>query len=220
MRRYAGWSLTLLGLAVFLLFTGGCGSSKPSRFYTLNPMVPASSSGSVRNTPLSGSCPTIGIVLVEIPDYLDRPQIVTRNADNGLKIAEFDRWGGELQKDIARVLAETMSTSLTGNSIFIQTGRRAIPADYRITVHVTRFEGIPGNAIWLKAMWTILEKDGRHVVVRGELDHREPVPGSDYEATVAAMSRAVDRLGKEIAGAVKPMLTRDVGTQQAGASRQ
>jgi hypothetical protein len=189
-----------------LLLLGGC-TSKSARFYTLNPVLPSASSGKLQSALLSDPPSVIGIVSVEIPDYLDRPQIVTRNENNELKLAEFDRWGGELQKDIARVLAETMSAVLPGRNVFVLTGRRAMLADYRITVQVTRFDPMPDNVIWLNAIWAVHKKDDTSVAVRGESTLTEPIKGSGYEATVAAMSRTIDKLGAEIAGAMKPVLT-------------
>jgi uncharacterized lipoprotein YmbA len=71
---------------------------------------------------------------------------------------------------------------------------------------VTRFDPTPGNVVVLKAEWTVLAKDGHQVVMRGESNLDEPIQGRDYEATVAAMSRAVDRLGREISSAMEPGL--------------
>ncbi|MGD0231129.1 MAG: PqiC family protein, partial [Syntrophorhabdales bacterium] len=200
MRRYAPW-IMLFCIALLLLLPAGCGTSQASRFYTLNPVTTGPAF-----PPSSGPAASIAIQSVEIPDYLDRPEIVTRNGNNGLELAEFDRWAGELQKDIARVLAETMSARLPENNVFVLTGRRVAPADYTITVHVTRFDPVPGNAVRLKAMWTIMGKDGSHLVARGESSLSEPIQGQNYGAIVAAMSRAVDQLGKELVGAMKPML--------------
>ncbi len=213
MRSYECWRIMILCLAITLLLGVGC-NSKPARFYTLNPVVPASSPGPNQNTALLGPPANIGIVSVEIPDYLDRPQIVTRNPNNELKLAEFDRWAGDLQNDIARVLAETMSYRLADNGVFVLTGRRTLPSEYRITVHVDRFEAIPGQQVWLKAVWTVWEKDARRILIRGESNISETAQGSDYAATVTAMSRSVDRLGAEIADAMKPGLVRSAAVRQ------
>lgn len=212
MRRHAPWRIPLLGLLPLLLLLGGCGSTKSSRFYTLNPVTTTNPGLSVQPTPPSTAPSSVAILPVEIPDYLDRPQIVTRNPNNGLEVAEFDRWAGDLQRDIARVLAETMSARLPENSVFVMTGSRAIPADYRVVVHVTRFDPTPGDAVVLKAVWTVLGKDGRRILARGESNLSEPIQGRDYDATVAAMSRTVDRLGMEIAGAMQPMLARNASS--------
>lgn len=124
MRRDAR-SAPVLALLLSFLLLAGC-ASKSSKFYTLDPAARMPSSGPVPVAP-PGPASSISLVSVEIPDYLDRPQIVTRNEKGGLEIAEFDRWAGELQKDIARVLAETMSASLPESRVFVLTGRRIVP---------------------------------------------------------------------------------------------
>ncbi len=199
--------LILFGLVLLQLALGGCGRSVSSRFYTLSPVPvqpvgPASAIGDTGSTTLI----TIGIMPVEIPDYLDRPQIVTRNSENGLLLAEYDRWGGDLRTDIARVLAETLSAQLPPESVTILTGRRSTPADYNIAVQVKRFEPVPGSNIWLYAQWAITEKQGQPVLIRRHSDLHEPVAGQGYPETVDAMSRAVDRLGMEMATALAPVL--------------
>jgi uncharacterized lipoprotein YmbA len=219
MRKHLHSDLTLLTVVLFVLLLGSC-ASKSARFYSLNPvMSPSSHVSAVQERSSSDPRPSIGIVLVEIPDYLDRPQIVTRNASNEIELAEFDRWAGELQKDVARVLAETMSAALPEDSVFVLTGRRAVPADYRITVQIARFDPMPDNVVWLKAMWTVLGKDPSHIAIRGESNLTEPIQGTGYGATVAAMSRAIDKLGTEIAGVMKPMLARNASTYSAEATR-
>lgn len=87
-------------------------------------------------------------------------------------------------------------------------GDASSPADYRVTVQVSRFEATPGEVVWFKALWTVLKSDGRHVAVRGESNIAEPLQGRDHAAVVAAMSRAVDRLGTDIAQAMRPLLAR------------
>ncbi len=219
MRRHDCRCLIILGLAITLLLAGGC-ASKSARFYTLNPVIPTSSPGPTQNTALLGPPSSIGIISVEIPDYLDRPQIVTRSPNNELKLAEFDRWAGDLQNDIARVLAETMSYQLADNGVFVLTGRRTLPSEYRITVQIDRFEAVPGEQVWLKALWTVWEKDGRRVLMRGGSNISETAQGSDYGATVAAMSRSVDRLGAQIADAMKPNLERSAAVRRGQALAQ
>ena len=196
MRRCIGKAL-LLGL-ISALCLWGCGTDKSSRFYTL---IPAGSAG---NPSLAGPPLYIAISSVGIPDYLDRPQIVTRDGKDELKIAEFDRWAGELQNDITRVLAETLASSFPGYRVFILTGRHAMPADYSITVQVARFDPAPGQGVWLKAQWTVLEKESDKIVSYGESSLTEPLPDSSYQTIVTAMSRAVDRLGREIGAAFPP----------------
>ena len=49
------------------------------------------------------------VASVRLPQYLERPQIVTRSGDNRLQLAEFDQWGGNLYQDMTRVLAQNLA---------------------------------------------------------------------------------------------------------------
>lgn len=214
----------ILILSVLVLLQtalGSCGRSAPTRFYTLSPVqsavpaAPAAAMGDTGRTPQI----TIGIMPVEIPDYLDRPEIVSRDTSNGLSLAEYDRWAGDLRNDIARILAERLSAQLPQERVFILTGRRSTPADYHIAVQVRRFEPVPGESIWLKAQWAVTEKSGQSVLLRRDSDLREPISGQGYPQTVAAMSRAVDNLGQEMAAALKPALAKAPDSNAAAERR-
>jgi len=52
-------------------------------------------------------------------NYLDRPHIVSRAGRNKLKLSEFDRWAGSLERDVARVLVEDISSLLPADRFSI-----------------------------------------------------------------------------------------------------
>ncbi|MCB1821939.1 MAG: membrane integrity-associated transporter subunit PqiC, partial [Candidatus Competibacteraceae bacterium] len=81
-----------------LFMLAGCGSTPPTAFYTLSPL---SASLPTAQTSASRSDVTIGVGPVTVPEFLDRPQIVTRTTANRLDVDEFHRWGGSLQEDFA-----------------------------------------------------------------------------------------------------------------------
>jgi uncharacterized lipoprotein YmbA len=77
------------------------------------------------------------------------------------------------------------------------------PIDYQVEVEVTRFEGdADGNAL-LTARWSIFGKGMRELLVRRRSRFSEPAGGQDYEALVAAMSRTLANLSREIATAIE-----------------
>jgi len=78
------------------------------------------------------------------------------------------------------------------------------PTTYRIPVSIDRFDGVPGESIVLSAFWAVIMKMDKqeNVLVARESMISEAVDGKGYDALVAAMGRAVERLGKEIADSV------------------
>jgi len=189
-------------LGICLFAWGGCASSKMARFYTLSPL---SGAGEPSKTVPGGQGIAVAVGPVAIPDYLDRPQILTRSGTREIKLAEFDRWAGSLEEDISRVLAENLSVLLAKDHVTVlRWGRDAypFPAEYRVGIDVTRFEGTIGESVTLAAQWSVSGEGDKKILVARESIVKEPVGGQDYDALVAAMSRALAGLSRDIADAV------------------
>jgi uncharacterized lipoprotein YmbA len=178
-----------LSLAVLL---AACGSSPPARFYTLAAPVPAAGTRT-----LDGPAITVGPV--SIPEAIDRPQMVTHRAANEVRVDEFARWAAPLRAEIGRVLGEHLS-ALRPDARIAATAAAPFKADYRIALDVRRFELAPGEAATLDAVWTLSAADKTLRSTRVVLV--EPVRGDGLDALVAAQSRALERLAREIAPAL------------------
>ena len=188
----------LFTLALVVMILTGCASSSSSKFYQLNPVQ---NKTSVTGDVSSDQSQVIAIGPVRIPDYLDRPQIVTRSGKNELKLSEFDRWAGSLENDVNRVLVEDISSLLPAGCFSVvhwtpYLGSQ-VPASYRVEVIVDRFEGALGDSVLLKAQWRIFAKDRSLILEKGS-QVREQVNGSSYDELVAAMSSALERLSRDI----------------------
>lgn len=195
-----------LTLGVSLIALGGCASTKPTRFYVLS-SLPRSESN---QADLAKRGVAIGIRPVELPKYLDRPQIVTRVNRNQLDIAEFDQWAEPLKNNFGNVIAENLSTLVPTNRIAVFPWNKSTPIDYQLTVEVSRFEAGASGDSQLAARWSILGKNGKKVILHRKSKFSEPVAGGseagdghDYKATVSAMNRALESLSREIAEAIK-----------------
>ena len=190
----------ILGICLFAL--GGCASSKVARFYTLSPL---SAPGEPSRTIPAEQGIAVAVGPVAIPDYLNRPQILTRSGPSEHKLAEFERWAGSLEEDISRVLAENLSVLLSPDNVTVlRWGRDAtsFPAEYRVGVDVTRFVGTIGESVTLAARWTVTQEGDKKILSARESIVKEPVEGPNYDALVGAMSRALATLSREIAAAI------------------
>jgi len=68
---------------------------------------------------------------VELPEYLDRPQIMTCESRNELQFAEFDRWAGSLEKAFSRVLAVNLSILLSTDRVAVYPWKTT-PIDHQV----------------------------------------------------------------------------------------
>lgn len=200
MKKHHVNHLTLVSLFFLLMAISGCGSTPPSKFYTLHSLGDL---GTKQQSTAAVPGISVGIRPIEIPDYLDRTQIVTRDGLNELKIAEFERWSGSLRENINMILAENISILLASDRILSYPWDPAVKIDYWIAVNVIRLEGVPGDHVSLKAQWTISSsKEDKETVIRIS-DLREKISENSYEAMVAAMSRTFESLSREIASEIK-----------------
>lgn len=209
MKRVLNHSLAL-ALATGILAVAGCGETLPTRFYVLSYDF-----GSMAGEPSTIAREGIGVGVgpVELPQYLDRPHIVTRSSGNKLELAEFDQWGGRLKDNFTRVLAENLSVELSTDRISIYPWKGTAPVDYQVTVQVTAFEVTPGGQTLLDTRWSIVGQDTKQVLTMARSSYRQDLDSGgeedaaavSYEAVAAAMSRNISDLGRDIAAKIKAL---------------
>jgi uncharacterized protein len=188
--------IQLLAIMLAVATLAGCGSSPKSSFYTLSGAEPATYA--TLNTPYS-----IAIGAVTVPDVIDRPQFVTRTGANELTINEFARWGEPLRAEIPRVIAGELSRELDGAFVSIYPQSSGGNADIRLQLDVRRFDSALGEAATVEVVWTLRPLKG--AAVNGRSLAREATAGAGYDALVAAHSRALASVSKDIAAAVRAM---------------
>ncbi|MGD9075859.1 MAG: PqiC family protein [Desulfobacteraceae bacterium] len=190
---FVGWLLFLLGCAT---------TSKQARFYKLSSV---GTQEAPSQTQATGQGLGIGIGPIKFPDHLDRPQIVTRTSANAMQLSEFDLWAGSLREDFSRVLAENLSILLSTDYIFIYPFTKSTPIDYKVAVEVVRFDGELGKSAALTARWTVMEGDRKALKFVRRSKITGAVDDSNYEAMVAALSRTVESLSREIAESIRSL---------------
>lgn len=182
---------------VAALVAGGCASTPPSDFYLLTPMS-ATEAASAPSLPL-----VIGVGPLRLAEYLDRPQIVSREAPNRLQLNEVHRWGGSLQDNLLLVLAQNLSLLLGAEQVLVYPWDDPLRPDYQVRLELRRFDGGPDSVVELDARWSLAAANREGAVAGGRSRVREPVVGTDYTDLVAAESRALERLSREIAAEIQ-----------------
>ncbi|WP_174246418.1 membrane integrity-associated transporter subunit PqiC [Burkholderia sp. L27(2015)] len=191
-------SLLLMPVVLTLALVGGCGSSPTASFYTLSPVRPQEHVDT--GTPVAI---TIGIVTV--PEIVDRPQLVLRVDANQVALAEFDRWADPLKSQIRRVIAADLALQFPGALVSGYSQSVDPASTYLVSIDVQSFESAPGDAASITVLWSVrppklgAPMSGRTVV-------REPTGGAGDEALVAAHSRALAAVSRDIAAALRSTL--------------
>lgn len=189
---------------IFLLFglacLAGCAATTRSEHYYL--LSPLAETGAVKSQSGSGDI-AVGIGPLQLPDYLDRPQLVTRTASSELHFSEFHRWAGSLRDDLGRVLAQDLATLLQGSRVELFPWPYPSQLDYLVELEFLRFEGSLGGEVELAVRWIVRQREGRQPAAAGTFRISEPVRGAGYPDLVAAQSRALAGLGRELAAVLK-----------------
>ncbi|NOQ63335.1 MAG: hypothetical protein GQ582_02335 [Methyloprofundus sp.] len=189
-------------ISITLLFSG-CGGSPNARFYILNAIDQETS---VPALIVEGHSITVKIGPVSIPDALDQPQVVSRTGKNTLLADEFNRWAGDFQYDIQRILGENISILLPTNQVTLSQEIILFPVDFQVIVNVRKFDGKLGDIVILNADWTVARKGKEKTVMARKSVLHEHTRGADYQAYVATQSRLLAKLSQEIADEIRKQL--------------
>jgi uncharacterized lipoprotein YmbA len=193
MRTLAVLYLTAVALSALT----GCAAAPPSRFYVLSPVA-----GDAGAHPAE-SAPAIGVGPVELPDYLDRPQIALRSGPYELRYNETRRWAEDLRDNVTSVLAENLSRLVPTNQVVRFPWGRLTRVDFQVVAQISRFDADESGTVVLSANWKLYRGEGRDVIAEKKSVLSETFRGTDYTEIVAAQSRALDAFSREIAAAIR-----------------
>lgn len=203
-------------MAVLALTCAACSTPGASEhFYTLN-------DGSTGSAPPAASNALPGVVIsaVTVPELVDRPQIVTRDGDNRVSVAEQHLWAEPLRNGISRVLAVRLARTLADAGQPAQVGaypQTSIPSpDYRITIDVQRFDAVPGGDAVIDVLWSV-RKTSDDSVRSGRTVATRPIAALTYDATVRAWSEDLEVLDRDLAAAIVQGRATQPGASAAGA---
>ena len=185
----------LLGLAWMTLLTGCAGKTPDTSYYSLH--VPQASAAASTADAVS-----VSVGPVTLPDVLRQSRIATGGEDGQYRLAEYHRWTGEVDRDMARALAERLSMMLgTENVSLFPWDQQARPR-FRVLVDVVAMGGSLGREATLTARWTLVDAAGDGGTLVRRTDASQPLPDSAHASWVAAQQRNVERLADDIAAAI------------------
>lgn len=193
-------TLRLALAAVAVLGTVSCISigareSPDTHHYVLSPVIEAPSGETA-----SPAAPlVVGVGPVNLPAYLDRPQMVIRRAPDSIEIREFDQWGEPLRDGIIRVVAVNLARLLPESRVVTFPWRSTEDIRYQVVLDIGQMDGPAGGSVALDARWRVLDRSGSEVAAR--VSRLSEPAGADTAA--AAMSRALGALSHDIARELK-----------------
>jgi uncharacterized lipoprotein YmbA len=177
-----------------LLLATACGSPPKERYYALSAEASAPAAGA--------SAIGIAVGPVTVPEMVDQPQMVVQVAANQVTVYEFQRWASPLKIEIARVIAGNLAQELGTARVWAYAQTTLANPDYQVLVDVQRFDSVLGEAVTIDVLWSIRRAAGGAPKI-GRSSVREAVFGAGFDALVAAHSRALAQVSRDIAGAIR-----------------
>ena len=185
-----GW---LLPLFLTCSLIAACAISPKANFYTLSAVQTKEDLCAAEDNGL-----LIKSELLHFPDLLAQPQIATRPHPNRVEYAEFHRWAGSLESNFQQSLGENLHQLCRSVQVVQDFWSGDSAPDYQLNLDVVRFDGNLGDSVYLSVNWVL--RDQQQDVARAERHSKiiEPVTEYGYAGLVAAQSRAVATLAREI----------------------
>ena len=200
--------MTAVLLTVVLVFNGclgGPSKAPATRFFVLNSLYSEENTNRPEPVAVLDKSTLIGVGPIKLSQALDRPQIIMRTSQNEIRVADLERWAMPLRENILNVLVDNLTALLVTGSILKFPWKASIPLDYQIVMEITRFDGLPGDRVDLRARWGILTADGETVLLKRKLTLTNPVEGDTIAEMVTAQSQLVAKLSHAIAVEIKQL---------------
>ena len=170
--------------------------STPITFWVLGPVAEMATGAEQARSMLVGP--------VSLPDYLNRAEVMHRAGDHQLTVEHFDHWGDSLAEQIPRVLSEDLMRLAPGMIAASFPTYGVSNADYQLVVNVLAFEVDADGDVQLLADWKLNVVGSANVLAHRVARLHEPAGDRSVAEIVAAMSRALGALARDVAGALPP----------------
>ena len=153
-------------LAALVVGAVGCSVAPHTNFYQLQ--QPATAMVDDKNTA------TVLLGPLTVADYLQRENIVQREADGSLSLSQEARWAGSLTDDMGQLLLRQISKKLGSSRISLYPDRIGMVAQAQIVLSISRLDSGANQPAVLEAQWRLLDEKGRvhnSRVIRLEAEH-------------------------------------------------
>ena len=184
-------------MGCLLVLLAACGSSPQTEFYVLN----ADQSSVIQAANVSTG-PSVGVWQVDLPDLLDRSEIVTRDNQFKVTMADFSWWAGNLQENMTLLITTQLSQFLQSNRVVVSPWPSYRKIDYQVIVRVVRFDGELGGEVVLRGLWNLLDGAGENELRREAFEFRVNTADLTYQEMVAAMSGLTVKLTEQLADGI------------------
>lgn len=168
-----------------------CGRSPEMQFYILN-TIPLQKNLSHRYNYLQ-----IGIDEIDIPAYLEKPQLMIYNSANEVTLEEHHQWAESLDKNIKRVVETNLSMLLPGAVVENSPWDIKFKPNYHLQIDISQFTiDMKGNSI-LRAEYIVYYE--KEIIKKRDVYYYIKVNNVTMESLVGSMNTNLTHLTRDIA---------------------
>lgn len=187
-------TLACAGLLILAVGLEGCATSSTPNYYTLIPKVTTGMT--------EGRAISVSIGPFELPEYLNRPQMVTRGTGAALTLHEFHRWAEPLSNVFVRTLATNVSRRLGSDAVY-EYPVHGVDALNRVSGTVQRFDVNDEGLAILEVQWAILDREGQVFFMGGRSYYKATIIDADnFDAHAEALSITLEKFAVDITAAL------------------
>ena len=179
---------------ITVAWLAGCGSSPPTRFYSLDAVKPTGARVA------DGAITPVKVNAVHVPPLLDRRSMVRHQAGNQLEISSQERWGASFDEMAQSVLTQDLQNRLPPGSI-IPPDSPAPPNARGLVVDILSFVPDGSGQIALTCDWSLLEGTPPHPVLSRTV-HLSQSASDTPNSQANTMSELLGKLADQIAATV------------------
>jgi hypothetical protein len=197
---------TVTSVVCLALVLSGCLSASNSptpRFYMLQAVDGNQVSKKINIT----SDVVIGVGPVKIPEYQDRPQIVTQDEEKMLKFAQFDRWGESLDLGMTRLIGENLTVMFPEAKFTLYPWNSSVPVKYQVVVEIVQLDSNLDKDLLVVAQWLVIDVQNAKTMIIKRSEFRQSIVPQNYSGLVKALSITCASLSSEIAESLATLET-------------
>ncbi len=147
---------------------------------------------------------TVALGPIRIPEYLNRPQMLTAISDNQYILSEEHRWAEKLDQNILLALYETLPTQLNTDHVLRYPWSQRQDIDYQVGIDVLDLTTDAQGQVQLIAQWSIKPKD--KLIIDKRFNCRIAASTTDYALMVKAQSQCLTQLGQVLAKSLNDLM--------------
>lgn len=181
-------------LALITALGSGCSLQAPAAYYQLQGQGDAVVAGHADVAILLGP--------VKLADYLQREQIMQRQADGSLA-AGHARWAGSLDDEVGQLLLRQLAAQLGNSHVALYPDRIGVRQQAQLVVSISRLDSGAEQPAVLEAQWRLLDAQGEirdSKVISLQASH-----AGDLASQIRAQENLLIQLSRQLAEAVRPL---------------